>query len=95
MSKPSLPPAKQLAYAVGQLGWSTLINIIGLELVYVYLPPSNAGLPQLEGGDFVYTVDPAGMAAHAQQLRALGVDVIGSCCGSSPAHVSAISAALA
>lgn len=56
---------------------------------------SNAGLPQLEGGDFVYTVDPAGMAAHAQQLRALGVDVIGSCCGSSPAHVSAISAALA
>ncbi len=47
MSKPSLPPSKQLAYAIGQLGWSTLINIIGLELVYIYLPPSNAGLPQL------------------------------------------------
>ncbi len=46
-AKPALPFGKQIAYAVGQLGWSTLVNIIGLELVFVYLPPSNAGLPTL------------------------------------------------
>ena len=46
-AKRTLPFSKQIAYAVGQLGWSTLVNIIGLELVYFYLPPSNAGLPTL------------------------------------------------
>lgn len=55
---------------------------------------SNAGLPELSGDRFVYTVDPAGMAAHAQELRACGVDVIGACCGSSPEHIAAISEAL-
>lgn len=56
---------------------------------------SNAGLPQLSGDQFEYTVDPDGMAAHAQELRGLGVDVIGACCGSSPDHIRAIAAALA
>lgn len=36
---------RQIAYATGQLGWSTLINIIGIQLVYFYIPPENAGLP--------------------------------------------------
>lgn len=40
MLKPSLPFSKQISYAVGQLGWSTLINIIGLHQVYFYLPPA-------------------------------------------------------
>ncbi len=40
MSKPSLPFGKQISYAIGQLGWSTLINIIGLHQVYFYLPPA-------------------------------------------------------
>ncbi len=51
---------------------------------------SNAGLPHLEGADFVYTVGPAELAAHARELRDAGVDVIGSCCGSSPEHTGAI-----
>lgn len=46
-AKPFLSPGKQAAYALGQLGWSTLVNIIGLTLVYFYLPPENAGLPTL------------------------------------------------
>jgi methionine synthase I (cobalamin-dependent) len=55
---------------------------------------SNAGLPELEGDAFVYTVDPAGMAEHARELRELGVDVIGACCGSSPEHIAAMAAVL-
>lgn len=47
MSKPSLPLGKQVAYAIGQLGWSLLINIIGTWLVYFYLPPKDAGIPIL------------------------------------------------
>ncbi|MDR9450877.1 MAG: MFS transporter [Acidimicrobiia bacterium] len=45
--KPRLPLPRQIAYAVGQLGWSTLINVVGLALVYFYLPPDSAGLPPL------------------------------------------------
>jgi GPH family glycoside/pentoside/hexuronide:cation symporter len=47
MSKPPLPLRKQVAYAIGQLGWSLLINIISTWLVYFYLPPKDAGIPIL------------------------------------------------
>lgn len=46
-TKPSLPFGRQIAYATGQLGWSILINVISLVLVYFYLPPESAGLPFL------------------------------------------------
>ncbi|NHA66937.1 homocysteine S-methyltransferase family protein [Phycicoccus flavus] len=56
---------------------------------------SNAGLPELDGDRFVYTVGPDEMAAHAAELRGLGIDVVGSCCGSDPAHTKAVASALA
>lgn len=40
-----LPLSKQIAYAIGQFGWSILINILGIQLVYFYAPPENAGIP--------------------------------------------------
>ncbi|RSK28492.1 MFS transporter [Bacillus sp. HMF5848] len=43
--KQSLPKSKQFAFAIGQLGWSTLMGIIGAYLVYVYTPPQEAGIP--------------------------------------------------
>ncbi len=43
----SLPFSKQMAYATGQLGWSILVNIVGINLVYFYLPPDTSGLPTL------------------------------------------------
>lgn len=56
---------------------------------------SNAGLPQLVGDRFVYDVPPEQLADHALRLRALGIDLIGSCCGSTPRHVAAMRAVLA
>jgi GPH family glycoside/pentoside/hexuronide:cation symporter len=41
----TIPLSKQWIYALGQLGWSTLINIINLQLVFFYIPPENAGIP--------------------------------------------------
>ena len=43
----SLPPSKQFAYAVGQMGASILLNVVAIALVYFYLPPDSAGLPEL------------------------------------------------
>ncbi len=51
---------------------------------------SNAGLPELVGADFVYNGTPEGMAELAGQLKDMGVDVVGSCCGSTPEHTAAI-----
>ena len=55
---------------------------------------SNAGLPKLVGGDFVYDGTPEEMAKYALDMKELGVNVIGSCCGSSPAHTKAMSEAI-
>jgi 5-methyltetrahydrofolate--homocysteine methyltransferase len=54
---------------------------------------SNAGLPILVGDTFEYQGTPAEMAKFAEEMRDLGVDIIGSCCGSTPAHTSAIAKA--
>lgn len=43
--KEKLPIHKIIAYAIGQLGWSLLIGLINLYLVWFYLPPKDAGLP--------------------------------------------------
>jgi len=55
---------------------------------------SNAGLPQVVGDHFEYDATPADMAAHANRLWEIGVDLIGGCCGSTPAHVAAMNDAL-
>ena len=58
------------------------------------LAQSNAGLPQLVGDEFRYGGTPEVMADYAARMRELGVDVIGACCGSTPAHIAAMAAAL-
>jgi 5-methyltetrahydrofolate--homocysteine methyltransferase len=55
---------------------------------------SNAGLPHVVGDHFEYDKSPADMAAHAVRLRGMGVELIGSCCGSTPEHTAAMRAAL-
>jgi 5-methyltetrahydrofolate--homocysteine methyltransferase len=54
----------------------------------------NAGLPRIEKGTAHYDAAPAELAGFAVEMRALGVNVIGSCCGSTPDHTRAIAAAL-
>ena len=55
---------------------------------------SNAGLPTLVGDSFVYQGSPEEMAKFAEEMKELGVNIIGSCCGSTPLHTSAIAKAI-
>lgn len=55
---------------------------------------SNAGLPVLVGDTFEYQGTPAEMATFADEMQHLGVNIIGSCCGSTPAHTAAITKAI-
>jgi 5-methyltetrahydrofolate--homocysteine methyltransferase len=50
----------------------------------------NAGLPVLEGGKAVYKQLPADMALGVPDVLKAGIGIVGSCCGSTPAHTQAI-----
>lgn len=60
----------------------------------VLMAQSNAGLPRWTGGEISYDGTPEVMADYAQRMRALGVRVIGACCGSTPDHLRAMRVAL-
>ena len=55
----------------------------------------NAGLPRMDGDVARYDTTPETMAAFAERFIAAGASIVGGCCGSSPAHVAAIAAAVA
>ncbi len=61
--------------------------------VYIIIQ-SNSGLPKLVGDTFVYDGTPEEMAKHAQEMKSIGINIIGSCCGSTPVHTAAIAAAI-
>ncbi|MBN1287813.1 MAG: homocysteine S-methyltransferase family protein [Anaerolineae bacterium] len=50
----------------------------------------NAGLPRLEGDRTVFDTTPEEMAEAARAFLKLGVRLLASCCGSTPAHTRAI-----
>lgn len=54
----------------------------------------NAGLPKIVESRTVYDSTPAEMADYALKFAALGVNIIGGCCGSTPEHILAMAAAL-
>lgn len=54
----------------------------------------NAGLPRMVSGKLDYPESPEAMAAGVAQLVRLGVRIIGGCCGTTPAHIRAMAAAL-
>lgn len=62
----------------------------------VYLvAQSNAGLPRDVNGAAIFDGTPEVMAVYARRMRDLGVNIIGACCGSTPAHIRAMGEALA
>jgi 5-methyltetrahydrofolate--homocysteine methyltransferase len=55
---------------------------------------ANAGLPILKDGQTIFPGTPEEMTAYHERLIALGVRVIGGCCGTTPNHIRAMRAAL-
>jgi 5-methyltetrahydrofolate--homocysteine methyltransferase len=51
----------------------------------------NAGSPKWEDGRTVYAATPEQMAETAAKLLAAGVRIVGGCCGTTPAHLAAVS----
>ena len=54
----------------------------------------NAGLPHVDGDRTVYDATPEYMKQITFQLREDGAQIVGGCCGTTPAHVAAMASAL-
>jgi len=55
---------------------------------------ANAGLPKNVAGEVVFPESPQDMAALAPKLAAAGANIIGGCCGTTPAHIMSMKEAL-
>ncbi len=60
----------------------------------VLVAKSNAGIPEMIGGEICYSGTPAVMAEHAVRIVELGARIVGGCCGSTPEHIRAMREAL-
>jgi len=71
-----------------------------LEMMYNSVPDAlysampNAGFPEAVGGRVLYPASADYFADAALTLHGIGAGIIGGCCGTTPAHISAMRAAL-
>jgi len=54
---------------------------------------ANAGMPVFEGGVTLFKETPEDMAGRVKELVDAGANIIGGCCGTTPAHIAAMAAA--
>lgn len=80
------------------VGASDLLRtVIGFEGAHPSLPviaKGNAGIPKFIDGHIHYDGTPELMADYAVLARDCGATIIGGCCGTTPAHLAAMRAAL-
>jgi 5-methyltetrahydrofolate--homocysteine methyltransferase len=79
------------------LGVEGIYDILGRMRTVTSRPlisQANAGLPTLCNGVTIFPGTPAEMVAYHERMIALGVRIIGGCCGTTPAHIRAMRAAL-
>jgi 5-methyltetrahydrofolate--homocysteine methyltransferase len=60
----------------------------------VLIAKPNAGKPEIVEGKTIFPATPQVMAESAVALRDAGARIIGGCCGTTPAHIRAMRAAL-
>lgn len=72
----------------------TAMRRVAPDAILVAKP--NAGLPRVEAdGEVIYDVTPEVMAEYALKFKAQQVKMFGGCCGSTPAHITAVRKVLA
>ena len=80
------------------LGPEQLLPVVEKLARATHLPLSvqpNAGMPHLVNGETVFPMSPEEMAHWAPKLVAAGASYLGGCCGTTPAHIRALSQAAA
>lgn len=55
---------------------------------------ANSGFPEYRDGRYIYRATPDYFAAMAREMAEAGANLIGGCCGTTPAHIAAMAAVL-
>lgn len=55
---------------------------------------SNAGLPEIMNEELIYNETPEYMADKVKELISLRINIIGGCCGTTPAHIAEFRSAI-
>ena len=72
-----------------------VINVLKAENPALpIIAKANAGIPEVVGADIVYSGSPEVMADYAIEVWKAGANLIGGCCGSTPAHIKAMAETL-
>ena len=73
---------------------NSLIELKQATQLPIWFKP-NAGLPKLDdSGKPIYEIKPEDMGNHVHEWINAGANIIGGCCGTSPAHLKSIADAL-
>ena len=81
--------------STGPEGMIGLISTMKPHAAVPLVAKPNAGLPQLIDGATVFDLDAAGFAGFGGAFAAAGVNLMGGCCGTTPAHLRALRDSLA
>jgi len=75
-------------------GFEQMIEIVNdirnTDKLIPVLVHANAGLPKYEDGKTIFPETPDVMAARVKDLLSSGANIIGGCCGTTPAHIEAL-----
>jgi 5-methyltetrahydrofolate--homocysteine methyltransferase len=89
------------ANAVGcncSTGPEKMVEFIAAMKPYAIVPllaKPNAGVPRLEGGKTIFEMDPKTFASFGRHLAKAGANMLGGCCGTTPAHIQKLAGAIA
>jgi len=75
-------------------GMDDMLAIVAILREHTDMPilaQANAGLPVTEEGRVIYKETPEDRAAAVEKILKSGVNIVGGCCGTTPAHIAATS----
>lgn len=75
------------------MGPEQMMPILEEVMAYASVPiivKPNAGLPKQRGGEVWYDVEPETFAGYMETVVRKGAALIGGCCGTTPAHIQAM-----
>ncbi|MCX5832680.1 MAG: homocysteine S-methyltransferase family protein [Deltaproteobacteria bacterium] len=79
-------------------GPETMLALVAAMKPYATVPlvaKPNAGMPHLEGNRTVFDMDDKAFAAFGQRFAEAGVNMLGGCCGTTPAHIRSLKQSVA
>lgn len=72
------------------VGPKEMMEIVREILLYSRIPvivQPNAGMPKLSGNQITYDITPEVFAGCMRDMAAMGVEILGGCCGTSPEYI--------